>query len=131
MTEINHSNELSRGSLHAHSRLGALPSSTSREVEDFREQVAQEIAKMRGNERVRDMLHDFDDVPLQRHLSREPDDSRLLMVEPPVTLSKITSQLTDVERLWLARIVKAYGKEVVLARWPAYEIHINYVRRLR
>jgi hypothetical protein len=39
--------------------------------------------------------------------------------------------LTSVERLWMARIVRAHGKEVVLARWPVYEIHINYVRYLR
>lgn len=99
--------------------------------EDFQKQVATEIAKIRRNEFARDRLEDFDEVDLHDETIREPDDSQLLTVEPPVTLSKITSQLTAVERLWLARIVKAHGKELILARWPAYEIHINYVRCLR
>ena len=86
---------------------------------------------MRGNERARDMLQDFDDANLEHELSSEPDDSQPLTVEPPLTLSKIIPKLTAVERLWMARIVKAHGKDVVLARWPAYEIHINYVRYLR
>ncbi len=99
--------------------------------EDFQKQVAAEIAKMRRNELARDRLQDFDEVDLHDETIREPDDPQPLTVEPPVTLSKITSQLTAVERLWLARIVKAHGKELILARWPAYEIHINYVRCFR
>lgn len=131
MTKINHSNELSRASAHIYPFLGVPPSSTSREAEDFQKKVAEEIAKMRGNELARDLLQDFDDAHLESHMVREPDDSQPLTVEPPVTLSKITSKLTAVERLWLARIVKAQGKEVVLARWSAYEVHINYVRCIR
>ncbi|MFY4730906.1 hypothetical protein, partial [Nitrospira sp. BLG_2] len=71
------------------------------------------------------------DVDLQDHILREPDDSQPLTVEPPLTLSEIFSKLTAVERLWLARMVESHGKELVLARWPAYEVHINYVRYLR
>jgi hypothetical protein len=131
MTKMNQSTELSRVSVHIHPFLGVPPSSTTREAEDFQKQVAEEIAKMRGNERAQDMLQDFDDGDLEHETISEPDDSQPLTVEPPLTLSKIIPKLTAIERLWMVRIVRAHGKEVVLARWPAYEIHINYVRCLR
>lgn len=86
---------------------------------------------MRRNDLAVDVPKDFDNVDLHDHTITEPDDSQLLTVEPPLTLSTICSKLTAVERLWVARMVKAHGKEVVLARWPAYEVHINYVRYLR
>lgn len=86
---------------------------------------------MHRNELAVDEQQDCDDMDLHDHRIREADDAQLLTVEPPLTLSKISSKLTTVEQLWLARMVKAHGKEVVLARWPAYEVHINYVRYLR
>ncbi|MBL8073928.1 MAG: hypothetical protein JNL29_06145 [Nitrospira sp.] len=131
MSKMNHFHGVPRPSVRTYPFLGLPPSNRSREAEDFQKQVAEEIAKMRGNERARDMLQDFDDANLEHELSSEPDDSQPLTVEPPLTLSKIIPKLTVVERLWMARIVKAHGKDVVLARWPAYEIHINYVRYLR
>lgn len=131
MATMNNSKGVLRPSLHTYTFLGVSPSSTSREAEDFQEKVSAEIAKMRGNERARDMLQDFDDANLEHETISEPDDSQPLTVEPPLTLSKIIPKLTAVERLWMARIVKAHGKDVVLARWPAYQIHINYVRYLR
>ena len=131
MATMNNSKWVLRPSLHTYTCLGVSPSSTSREAEDCQKKVSAEIAKMRGNERARDMLQDFDDANLEHETISEPDDSQPLTVEPPLTLSKIIPKLTAVERLWMARIVKAHGKDVVLARWPAYQIHINYVRYLR
>jgi hypothetical protein len=131
MSKMNHSNGVSRSSGQTYPFLGVPPSSIFREAEDFHKKVASEIAKMRGNERARDMLQDFDDANREHETISEPDDSQPLTVEPPLALSKIIPKLTAVERLWMARIVKAHGKDVVLARWPAYEIHINYVRCLR
>ena len=86
---------------------------------------------MRRNEFELDVSKDVDDMDLQDHMITEPDDFQPLTVEQPLTLSKIFSKLTALEQLWLARMVKSHGKELVLARWPAYEIHINYVRYLR
>ena len=131
MATMNNSKQVLRPSLHTYTFLGVSSSSTSREAQDFQKKVSAEIAKMRGNERARDMLQDFDDANLEHEMSSEPDDSQPLTVEPPLTLSKIIPKLTAVERLWMARIVKAHGKDVVLARWSAYQIHINYVRYLR
>jgi hypothetical protein len=130
MTKVKHSNRLLRTNVRKYP-FGVSPSDTSRRAEDFQKNVAEDIAQMRRNELVVDAPNHFDNVDLQDHMTRDPDDSQLLTVEPPLTLSKICSKLTAVERLWLARMVKAHGKELVLARWPAYEIHINYVRYLR
>lgn len=127
MNKANHSNRLSRIK---YPFLGVSHSNTPREGEDFRKKVAEAIAEMLRNELAVDVPYDFDDVDLQDSIIREPDDSQPLTVEPPLTLSKICSKLTAVERLWLARMVKAHGKELVLARWPAYEVQINYVRNL-
>ena len=131
MSKMNHSNGVSCSSGQTYPFLGVPPSSTFHGAEDFHKTVAAEIAKMRGNELVRDLLQDFDAVDPEHETTSEPNDSQPLTVEPPLTLSKIIPKLTAVERLWMARIVRAHGKEVVLARWPAYEIHINYVRYLR
>jgi hypothetical protein len=131
MANVNHTNGLSRASEHDHSFLGVSPSNTYRQAADFQEKVAEEIAQILGNELAVNGSKDFDDVDLPDHIFTEPDDSQSLTVEPPLTLSKIFSKLTTVEGLWLARMVKSHGKELVLARWPAYEIHINYVRYLR
>lgn len=131
MAKANYPNGLSRTSEHNYSFFGVSPSNTSRQAEDFQKKVAEEIAQMLGNELAVDAPKDFDDVDLQDHILREPDDSQPLTVEPPLTLSEIFSKLTAVERLWLARMVESHGKELVLARWPAYEVHINYVRYLR
>ena len=128
MSKMNHSNGVSRPSGQTSPFLGVC---AFLEAEDFQKKVSAEIVKMRGNERARDMLQDFDDVNREHETISEPDDSQPLTVEPPLTLSKIIPKLTAVERLWLARIVKAHGNELILARWPAYEIHINYVRCLR
>jgi hypothetical protein len=131
MTEVKHSNRLSRTNVRKYPFVGVSPSNTSRQADDFQKKVAEEIAQMRRNELMVDAPKDFDEVNFHDHIIPEPDDSQPLTVEPPLTLSKICSKLTAVERLWLARMVKAHGKELVLARWPAYEIHINYVRYLR
>lgn len=128
MSKMNYSNEISCPSGQTSQFLGAC---AFREAEDFQKKVSAEIVKMRGNERARDMLQDFDDANREHETISEPDDSQPLTVEPPLALSKIIPKLTAVERLWMARIVKVHGKDVVLARWPAYEIHINYVRCLR
>lgn len=132
MTEMNYSNGFSGANVQRHPFFERPPSETSREAEGLQEEVAQEIAKMCCKElAVDEPQKNCDDVDLQDHMLREPDDSQPLRVEPPMTLSKICSRLTAVERLWLARVVKAHGREVVLARWPAYEVHINYVRCFR
>lgn len=110
--------------------LEASPSNASRQA-DFQKKIAEGIAQMLPNELALDAPKDSDDVNLREGVVGEPDDSQPLTVEPPLTLSKIFSKLTAVERLWVARMVKSHGKELVLARWPAYEIHINYVRYLR
>jgi len=70
MTKMNQSTELSRVSVHTHPLLGVPPSSTTREAEDFQKQVAEEIAKMRGNERAQDMLQDFDDGDLEHETNQ-------------------------------------------------------------
>ncbi|MDC8450012.1 MAG: hypothetical protein LV473_16875 [Nitrospira sp.] len=130
MTKTNQSNGFSRTSIHKYPFLRVPPSNTSCEAKDFQEKVAEEVVEMCRNELAVDVPQDFDDVDFHDHIIREPDDSQLLTVEPPLTLSKICSKLTAIERLWLARMVKTHGKELVLARWPAYEVHINYVRYL-
>lgn len=127
MAKVNYSDRLSRTSVHQYPFRGVSPSNTSRQTEDFQKKVAEEVAQMGRNELAVGVSKDFDDVDLQDHMIR---DSQPLTIELPLTLSKIYSKLTAVERLWLARIVKAHGQELVLARWPAYEIHINYVRYL-
>jgi hypothetical protein len=130
MARINYPNGLSRTSEH-NSFFEASTPNTSRQTEDFQKKVAEEIAQMRRHELAVDGPKDFDDVDLQDHILTEPDDFQPLTIEPPLTLSKIFSKLTALERLWLARMVKSHGKELVLVRWPAYEVHINYVRYLR
>ena len=120
MAKPNYPNELS---LTSERNPSFQASNTAWQAEDFQKKVTEEIAQMRRNE--------LDGVDLQDHIITEPDDSQPLTVEPPLTLSKIFPKLTPVEQLWLARMVKSHGKELVLARWPAYEIHINYVRYLR
>ncbi len=131
MIKVKQSNGFSRTSAPKYPRIGVSSANISYRSEDFQKKVAEEIAHMRRNDLPVDESKDFDDVHFHDHIILEPDDSQPLTVEPPLTLSKICSQLTAVERLWLARMVKAHGKELVLARWPAYEIHINYVRYLR
>lgn len=130
MTEMNDSKGFSGASVQKYPFLKVPPSDTSREAEDFQNKVAEEIAKMRSNELAVDRSQDCDDVDHHDHRIREADNSQLLTVEPPLTLSKICSKLTAIEQLWLARMVTAHGKELVLARWPSYEIHINLVRYL-
>lgn len=130
MTKVNYSNMLPT-SLDKYPFLEVSPSNTSRQAEDFQKKVAEEIVQMLRNELTVDAPKDFGDVDLQDGLIRELDDSQPITIEPPLTLSKIFSKLTALERLWLARRVKSHGKELVLARWPAYELHLNYVRYLR
>jgi hypothetical protein len=105
-------------------------SNTSRQS-DFQKKIAEAIAQMLRNELALDAPKDSDDMDRQDGFIGDPDDSQPLTVEPPLTLSKIFSRLTAVERLWLAQMVKSHGKELVFARWPAYETYINYVRYLR
>jgi hypothetical protein len=47
-----------------------------------------------------------------------------------LTLESIGRHLTIDERLWLARMIGAHGKQSVLAMWPSYELQINFVRSL-
>ncbi|MFO0700898.1 MAG: hypothetical protein U0236_16875 [Nitrospira sp.] len=131
MIEKNYSNGFSGSSVKKYPFFEGPPSETSREAKGLQEDVTQEIAKICCEELVVDQPQNCDDVDPQDHMIRELDDSQPLRVEPPLTLSKICSKLTAVEQLWLARVVKAHGKEVMLARWSAYEVHINYVRYLR
>lgn len=128
MAKANSSNGFSRTSIQHYSFLAANRSS---QAEDFQRKMTEEVAHMRRNDHAVDEPNYFGDVDLHDHTIREPDDSQLLTIEPPLTLSKICSKLTAVERLWVARMVKTHGKDVVLARWRAYEVHINYVRHLR
>ena len=104
------------------------PSNMSLPVEAFQNKVTDE--EMFHHELAVDAPKDSDDVDLQEHGIIEPDDSQLLKLQPPLTLSEIISQLTPIERLWLADMVKAHGQALVLAQWPVYEVHINYVRYL-
>lgn len=106
-------------------------SNRSREADDFQKHVAMEIAALFRNERTADVPREFEDVDFHNQAIRELDDSQPLRVDPPLTLAKICCRLTAVEQLWLVRLVKAHGKELVLARWLDYEVHINYVRYLR
>lgn len=131
MTKVTQSNGQLRVGVSKYPVLGASSSNRSWEAEDFQQKVAEQIAEMYCNEPAEGGLQNSDEMDLQDDPIEAPDDSQPLSVEPPLTLSKICSKLTAVERLWLVRIVKAHGKEVVLARWPAYEVHINYVRCLR
>ncbi len=131
MTKVNQSDGLLRTRVQTHPFLEGSPAKRSREGEGFQQKVAQEVAKMRCHELAVDAPPDCDDVDCHDHRIRGFDESYPLTVEPPLTLSKICSNLTAVEQLWLVRMVKAHGKEVVLARWQAYEAHINYVRYLR
>jgi hypothetical protein len=104
------------------------PSNISLPVEDFKKKITDE--DIVHNELAENGPKDYDDLDLQEHGSIEPDDSQLLMLKPPLTLPTITSKLTPIERLWLADMIKAHGEELVLAQWPVYEVHINYVRYL-
>lgn len=131
MAKANHSDWFSGRNVQQYSFLAAPPSNTPHQAEDFQMKVAEEVAHMRRNDLAVDVPRDFGGVDFHDHTITEPDDSQLLTIDPPLTLSKICSKLTAVERLWVARMVKAHGKEVVLARWRGYEVHINYVRYLR
>lgn len=131
MAKVNRPNRPSRTSIHEYPFLAGALSDGSREAEDFQKEVAEKIAEMCRNEFAVDGSQDVDKVDLCYHRLREPDDSQPLTVEPPLSLPKICAELTAVEQLWLVRMVRAHGKKVVLARWPAYEAHINYVRCLR
>lgn len=106
-------------------------SNTSRQTEDFKKRVTEEIVKMLHNDLAVPAPKDSDDVDFIDHLNNESDDSQMLTVEPPLTLAKIFSKLTAIERLWLAGMVKQFGKQMVLTQWPMYEIQINYIRWLR
>ena len=103
-------------------------SNMSLPVEDFRNKVSDE--EMFHHELAVDTPKDADEVDLQEHGIIAPDDAQLLKLQPPLTLSEIMSKLTPIERLWLADVVKAHGQERVVAQWPVYEVHINYVRYL-
>lgn len=130
MSKVNDSDGLLSTSIDKYPFLGVSPSDTSRQADDFEKRVAEEIEIMLGNELAVDVPMVGDEVDFADHIIMEPDDSQPLRVEPPLTLSKIFSKLTAIERLWLARMVKSHGKALVFARWPVYEIHINYVRSL-
>ena len=104
------------------------PSNTTIPVEGFQNKVIEE--EIFHHELAVDVPKDSDEVDFQDHGSIEPDDSQLLTLKPPLTLSEIISKLTPIERLWLSDMIKAHGKELVLAQWPVYEVHINYVRYL-
>ena len=107
------------------------PSNPSRQTEDFRKQVTEEIVKLLHHELAGPAAKDADEVDFLNYLNKESDDSQLLSMEPPLTLAKIFSQLTALEGLWLAGMVKQHGKQMVLSQWPLYEIQINYIRCLR
>ena len=64
----------------------------SRQTEDFQKRVTEEIVKMLHNELAVPTSKDSDDVDFLNHLNDESDDSQLLTVEPPLTLSKIFSK---------------------------------------
>ena|SRR5689334_9678287 len=113
------------------SPLGMSQSSPSRQTKDFKKRVTEEIVKLLQHELAVAAPKDSDDVDFLDHIKNESDDSQLLTVEPPLTLSKIFSKLTALEQLWLAGMVKQHGKELVLAQWQVYEVQINYVRYLR
>ena len=104
------------------------PSNTSIPVEDVPNKVTDD--EIFHHVLAVDAPKDSEDVDLQEHGIIEPDHTQLLKLQPPLTLSEIISKLTSVERLWLADLVKAHGQERVLAQWPVYEVHINYVRYL-
>ena len=103
------------------------PSNLSLPVDDFQNKVTG--GEMFHHELTVDAPKDSD-VDLQEHGIIEPDDTQLLKLQLPLTLSEIISKLTPIERLWLADMVKAHGQERVVAQWPVYEVHINYVRYL-
>jgi hypothetical protein len=111
MENVNYPNGVLRTSEHQYSFLGVSPSNTPRQAEDFQMKVAEEIPQMRCNEFEPDVSKDFDEMDLQDHMITEPDDFQPLTVKPPLTLLKIFSKLTTLERLWLARMVKPHGKE--------------------
>lgn len=48
--------------------------------------------------------------------------------EPSLTLAQIREGLSTDERLWLARMIEAYGEEHVLRYWESYKMQIDYVR---
>jgi hypothetical protein len=54
-----------------------------------------------------------------------PDDE---LPESPTTLAQIQQGLSIDERLWLARMIAAYGEEHVLRYWESYKMQIEYVR---
>ena len=114
-----------------HPFVGVPQSNTPCQKDDFQRRVTEEIVKMVHHELAMAAPNDSDDVDFLNHISNEEDDSQLLSVEPPLTLSKIFSKLTPIERLWLAGMVKQHGKQMVLTQWPIYEVQINYIRCLR
>ncbi|MGC4096998.1 MAG: hypothetical protein QM706_07765 [Nitrospira sp.] len=104
------------------------PSNMLLPVEDFQNKVADE--EMFRHQLAVETPKDSDDVEAHEHGIIEPDNSQLLKLQPPLTLSEINSKLTPIERVWLADVVKAHSIERVLAQWPVFEVHINYVRYL-
>jgi hypothetical protein len=110
------------------------PSVTTEEALEHRRQVEVELAEMRAKGIAPDLPYDFDDLgddlDIQEQAPSEPDALPPLAVEPPLTLAKIRSHLSMDERLWLARMIAAYGEEEVLRMWPSYEVQINFARSL-
>jgi hypothetical protein len=46
----------------------------------------------------------------------------------PLTLAHIRKGLSADERLWLARMISAYGEAHVLQYWESYKMQIDYIR---
>lgn len=105
----------------------AVPSLTTPEAEEYRRELAEEVAEMERDGIVPEMPFDlFDD-----------DDPLPLTPSDPLPLNsharsiyEIRQSLTVDERLWLAQMIEAHGEAEVVKLWPSYCVQLQFARSL-
>ncbi len=109
------------------------PNNTSQEAMAAREVRALELAEMREQRIVPDLIYDFfsdDDDPLPVATAPAAAKKPIRLAVESLTIPKIQAVLTADERLWLCRMIEVHGEEAILRLWPSYEVQINFARSL-
>ena len=108
--------------------LKAVPSITTPEAEEYRRELAEEVAEMEKEGIVPEMPVDLsdDDDPLP--LTAAPDPGPL---DPTATtLIGIRRNMTIDERLWLGQMIEAHGEAEVIRMWPSLIVQLEFSRSL-